>query len=126
VVAGHTRLVLITVSIFLLVTLWYTRNLYGRFAMLLAIVLTALVAWSDDHNIQLLFCAGLTWFLLLGGLRAVHELRRGLRRTPMSDAHQLAALTGLPPLGWVAFFMALAVGALTLGAWLLLGSPSLN
>jgi hypothetical protein len=69
-----------------------------------------------------MFAAVATWFLLLAAPRTVLELHtaRSRRRVPDSDADQLARLTPLPALFWVAVFLVVDVGALALGArWLL-------
>lgn len=62
--------------------------------------------------------AGLAWFLLLGGVRAVGELRRS--RRGHSDADVLAELTGLPAGVWVTVFRVVGVAALVTAAWLAL------
>ena len=49
----------------------------------------------------------------------LHQLRRR-RRTSGSDADVLARLTHLPGIVWVGFFLVVDVGALAVGAWLLL------
>jgi hypothetical protein len=61
------------------------------------------------------------WFLLFGGLRPVAELARGRRQrwSRGSDADQLARLTGVPAGLWVTVFLLVALGALVLGAALL-------
>jgi hypothetical protein len=52
----------------------------------------------------------------------VLELQRDRRRRGSSnDADQLARLTGLPGGVWVGAFGLVAVGALALGGWLLVG-----
>lgn len=121
VVGGYTQLLLIMVLTLLLATLFYVRNVYGGFAVVVTAVLIGLVGWYSDHGVRVVFSAGLAWFLMLGGLRAVAELRRARRRWPGSDADQLADLTGVHPLAWVALFLAVALLALATGGWLLLG-----
>jgi hypothetical protein len=121
VVGGYTQLLLVVVLTMLLATLFYVRNLYGGFAVVMTAVLIGLVGCYGDPGVRVVFTAGLAWFLLLGGLRAVAELRRARRRWPGSDADQLAELTGVHPLAWVGLFLTVAVGALALGGWLLLG-----
>ena len=121
VVGGYTQLLLGMVLTLLLATLFYVRNLYGGFAVVVTAVLIGLVGWYGDPSVRVVFSAGLAWFLLLGGLRAVAELRRARRRWPGSDADQLAELTGVHPLAWVTLFLSVAVAAMCLGGWLLLG-----
>jgi len=86
------------------------------------------------------------WFLLFGGLRPVLELIRSRSRTPagtwnrggygnrgggrrpyryrnpagVSDADQLARLTGVPAAAWITLFTLVAVAALLAGAALLI------
>lgn len=122
VVGGYTQLLLVVVLTLLLATLFYVRNLYGGFAVVMTAVLIGLVGWYGDPAVRVVFTAGLAWFLLLGGLRAVAELRRARRRWPGSDADQLAELTGVHPLAWVGLFLTVAAGALALGGWLLLAN----
>jgi hypothetical protein len=63
----------------------------------------------------------MTWFLLLGGVRPISELWRHRRLHPesSSDADQLARLTYLPAIVWVALFGLGTLGALAAGTWLL-------
>jgi hypothetical protein len=121
VVAGTTRLVLATGIVALLATLWFVRNLYGWFAVLATGAVVGLVAWYGTHPVRVAFCAGLAWFLLLGGLRAVFELPGARRRWPGTDADQLAALTRVAPFVWIAIFTIVSGAALVCGAWLLSG-----
>ncbi len=98
------------------------RNLYG--ALVLVVVGGAFVAISlyASPDVQAAFGYGMTWFLLLGGVRPVVELWRQ-RRDPAgrgSDAAQLAGLTHIPTTLWTAFFGLVALGALAGGAYLLL------
>jgi len=65
------------------------------------------------------------WFLLFGGLRPVVELARSQRRDRrrwrggVSDADQLARLTGAPAGVWVTLFALVALVAIIVGARLL-------
>jgi hypothetical protein len=117
---GHTRALLVAALVLLLGTLVYVRNLFGGFALLVTGGLVGLVGWYGTEPVRLAFCCVVAWFLLLGGLRAVAELRRARRRWPGSDADQLAALTGVPALLWLGLFVLVAVGSLALGGWWLL------
>ena len=63
------------------------------------------------------------WFLLLGGMRPVLELRQPpppAHRGGLSDADQLARLTGVSRGVWVAVFLLVCTAALALGARLLI------
>ena len=74
---------------------------------------------------QALFSYGVAWFLLFGGLRPVVELARSQRRDRrrwrggVSDADQLARLTGVPGGVWVCLFALVALVAIVVGARLL-------
>jgi len=112
----------------LVITLLYVRNWFGGLAVLVTGALVGVVAWYGSPPTQYAFCAVVAWFLLFGGLRAVHELGRGRRRQvrhrdyPLdSDADQLARLTGLPPGLWVGLFTLIGLGAVALGGWWLVG-----
>jgi hypothetical protein len=74
--------------------------------------------------LQALFSYAVAWFLLFGGLRPVVELARSQRRDRrrrggVSDADQLARLTGVPRGVWVCLFALVALVAIVVGARLL-------
>lgn len=99
------------------------RNLFGLWSVLVAGVALVLVSWFLDEPVQSAVAYAVTWFLLLGSVRPVLELQaqRFRRRARQSDADQLARLTGLPGLFWVGVFLLVTLGALTLGAWWIVG-----
>lgn len=105
-------------------TLIHVRNLYGVVSVLATGALVAAVAFWGSPQLQDGFAAALCWFLLFGGLRAVRELQRGLRRSRghrgSSDAEMLARLTGLPGGMWAALFWLISGVAVIAAAWLLL------
>jgi len=98
------------------------RNPFG----LLTVVVTggslAAVLWWGSEQAQGAAAYLLAWFLLAAAPRPVVELQRKRRRgrAPTSDADQLAALTGVPGILWVTFFLLCTLGSLALGAWWLL------
>lgn len=98
------------------------RNAYG--ALLLVAVGGGVVAISiyASPDVQAAFGYTMTWFLLIGAVRPVAELRRTRRRQPgaPTDADILARLTKVPGAVWVLLFGLLTLGALGGGAWLLL------
>jgi Peptidase M50B-like len=117
----------------LLATLVYVRNIYGGVAVVLIGGVVGVVTWYGSPELQAGFGAAAAWFLLFGGLRAVRELGRARRRRahrgayrPDSDADQLARLTGLPPWLWIGLFTLVALGALALGGWWMLGDTVLR
>jgi hypothetical protein len=99
------------------------RNLFGLWSVLVAGVALVLVSWFLDEPVQSAVAYAVTWFLLIGSVRPVLELQaqRSRRRARQSDADQLARLTGLPGLFWVGVFLLVTLGALTLGAWWIVG-----
>jgi hypothetical protein len=98
------------------------RNAYGAVALLVAGAVVGGVSFYASPEVQATFAYALTWFLLLGAVRPVAELRRERRRRPYArtDADQLAHLTRVPGGLWVAAFGLVTVGALGAGSWLLL------
>jgi Peptidase M50B-like len=98
------------------------RNWYGLWSVLVTGAVVLAATWWLPPNGQAAFAALATWFLLLAAPRTVVELQTSRRRraTPNSDADQLARLTRLPAVVWVAVFLLVDVGALMLGGrWLL-------
>ena len=81
------------------------------------------VLWQRSAVAAAALGYAMTWLLLFGGVRPVLELQRDRRRRrgPSNDADQLARLTGLPGGFWAGVFFLVAVGALALGGWLLVG-----
>jgi hypothetical protein len=122
VAAGDTRAALWVAGALLVATLVAVRNPYGVLAVLVTTALIVAVGWYLPVAGQAAFVAGLAWFLLLGGLRAAHELRtaRHARWPSGSDADQLAQLTGVPAGAWIALFVLVGLATLGLGGWLML------
>ncbi|MBA2774526.1 MAG: M50 family metallopeptidase [Nocardioidaceae bacterium] len=98
------------------------RNVFGFLVVLATGVALFVVSWRLDVDAQVTAAYVVTWFLLLAAPRPVLELqvmrRRGRARG--SDADQLGRLTPLPALAWVGVFLGATVGALFVGAGLLL------
>ncbi|KJS53950.1 membrane protein [Streptomyces rubellomurinus subsp. indigoferus] len=106
----------------LLALLVRIRNAFGLFTVLLAGGAFFLVSWFGTAQVQAGFAYLGCWFLLFGAVRPVlelqHQRRIGWARD--SDADQLARLTHVPALAWVAVFLLTALASLALGAsWLL-------
>jgi hypothetical protein len=119
-VAADQAAVMLWIAIGLLVaTLVHVRNAYGVFAVLVTGALVGAVAWWGQPRLQDAFAAALCWFLLFGGVRAVHELQRS-RRRGASDADMLGALTWVPRGMWVLLFWLLAAAAVIVAAGILL------
>ncbi|RCW43160.1 peptidase M50B-like protein [Halopolyspora algeriensis] len=99
------------------------RNAYGVLSVLATAALVFAVSWWAASAVRALSGELLSWFLLFGGIRPLLELggkRRG-GRAANSDADQLARLTGLPAVVWLASWFAIGIGSVGLGGhWLLL------
>jgi len=121
-VAADRAALMLWIAIALLVaTLVHVRNAYGVFSVLATGALVGAVAWWGGPQLQDGFAAALCWFLLFGGVRAVHELQRiGRRRGGTSDADMLGSLTWVPRGMWVLLFWLLATAAVIVAAVILL------
>jgi hypothetical protein len=119
----HLTAMLWLALVLLAATFLAIRNLYGALAVLVTAGGVFAVSYYAAPAVQAGFAYLAAWFLLFGGLRPVVELARGSwgrrRWARGSDADQLARLTGAPAGLWVTLFMLVALGALILGAALL-------
>lgn len=117
-----TLLLWITVAL-LFAMLVQIRNVFGIVSIVVTGGLVFAVSWFASPPVQAAFAYTGVWFLLFGGVRPIGELqslrRRG--RQPRSDADQLAWVTPLPALFWVAVFAVVTVVALVVGGGLLAG-----
>ncbi len=141
--AGRVNLTLALLVLLLAATLVLVRNWYGLLTVLLTGgALVAVIALAGPA-VRAGFADAVAWFLLFGGVRPVAELARSRSRarrpppgrqladgrprrgpsTPSSDADQLSWLTPVPAGVWVALFALVALGALVLGARLLVPWP---
>ncbi len=123
VAADRPALMLWIALALLAATLIHIRNLFGALAVFCTGALVATVALWASPRVQDGFAAGLCWFLLFGGLRAIRELQHGRRRGRHrdSDADMLAQLTRVPGGMWTAAFGLLAgVAVITAASVLLL------
>jgi hypothetical protein len=119
---GRITLLLWLALALLLAVLVMIRNVYGAVAVLVVGAAVFLISWYASPAAQAAFAYAGVWFLLAGGLRPVGELQR-LRyrgRAPDSDADQLARLTRVPGLLWVAVFGVVNLAALLAGGYLLI------
>ena len=110
-----------TATAVLLGMLVMVRNAYGALSLLTTGGVVVAVSLSAPADVQAAFGYAMTWFLLLGGVRPIGELWRQRRLHPgsSSDADQLARLTYVPAIVWVALFGLGTLGALAAGTWLL-------
>ena len=121
--SGHAIGLLWALLVLLALLLVQIRNWYGLWSVLVTGSVVFAATWWLPPQAQTVFAALATWFLLLAAPKTVLELQAKRRRrggAPNSDADQLARLTGIPAVFWVAVFLLVDVGALVLGArWLL-------
>lgn len=98
------------------------RNWYGALSLTLTGAAVVVVSLYAPADLQAAFAYAMTWFLLLGAVRPVAELRVQRRRRPgaATDADTLARLTPVPGAIWVALFGLATSAALAAGGWLLL------
>jgi Peptidase M50B-like len=121
----HVTLLLWAFLVLLVACFLAMRNAYGVLVALVAGGAVFVVSAFASALVQALFSYAVAWFLLFGGLRPVVELARSRRRSVrrwrggMSDADQLARLTGVPGGVWVGVFAVVAVAAIVVGARLL-------
>ncbi|MFI9508119.1 M50 family metallopeptidase [Nocardia sp. NPDC052566] len=126
---AHRITLMLWVTIALLfAVLIKVRNIYGLFTVFALGAAVFAVSWFGTDTVQAGFAYLGAWFLLFAGARPVIELQRTRSRrgggARDSDADQLARLTHIPGLLWVLVFGAIAVGALIVGAGLLLADAS--
>ncbi len=114
---------LLWLSVILLVAmLVLVRNVYGVFSILVTAGAIFAVSWFASTQVQAAFAYFFTFFLVAGAVRSIWELQqsRYQGRASDSDADQLARLTRVPGLAWVALFGVITLGIMTLtGIWLI-------
>lgn len=118
--ARHVTAMLWLALVLLIATFLAIRNAYGFVALAATAGAVLAVSWLASALVQAIFGYGAAWFLLLGGVRPVFELRGRRRRT--SDADRLASLTRLPSAFWITLFAIITLGLLAVGARLLVPS----
>jgi hypothetical protein len=132
--ARHQTALLWLTLLLLAATFLAIRNAFGALAVLATAAGVFAVSYFASAAVQAGFAYLAAWFLLLGAMRPTLELtrRRPIRapRTPrdpralrgpgLSDADQLAQLTGVSRGVWVAAFLLICTAALALGARLLI------
>ena len=123
----HQTAMLWLALVLLAATFLAVRNAFGALAVLATAAGVFAVSYLGSAAVQAGFAYLAVWFLLFGGMRPVLELSRRRRssrpRTPragLSDADQLARLTGVSRNVWVVAFLLVCTAALALGARLLI------
>ncbi|MGV8846350.1 M50 family metallopeptidase [Tessaracoccus sp.] len=118
---GHAVGMLWLLVALLALMLLKIRNVYGALVVVALGAVLAFATWYAPAHFLAWLAYGLAWLLLLAGPRPVLELalsRAG--STAGSDAAQLARLTRLPRMLWIALWLTGTVGALVLGTALML------
>jgi hypothetical protein len=124
--ARHQTALLWLALVLLAATFLAVRNAFGALAVLATAGGVFAVSYFASAAVQAGFAYLAAWFLLFGGMRPALELTRRGRlgrhrgRGGISDADQLARLTGISRALWVAAFLLLCAAALALGARLLI------
>jgi len=123
----HQTAMLWLALVLLAATFLAVRNAFGALAVLATAAGVLAVSYFASAAVQAGFAYLAAWFLLLGGMRPVLELSRRRRssrsrasRAGLSDADQLARLTGVSRGLWVALFVLVSAAALAVGARLLI------
>ena len=103
------------------VVLLLVRNVYGLLVVVATGALVAVLSWTAEPWLLSWLATALVWVVVLAAPRSVVELQRQRRRGARgTDVDQLAALTGVPAVLWVAVLWAVTVACLGLTGWLLL------
>jgi len=121
VASRHIGALLLCSLVLLAAMLVAIRNVFGVVSVAVCAATIFGAVWWASPTLQAALAWTMTWLLLLGGLRPIWELRptRHGRRASTSDPAQLAALTHVPAVMWVAVFAAVALASLVVGArWL--------
>jgi Peptidase M50B-like len=121
----HLTAMLWLALVLLAATFLAIRNAFGALAVLATAGGVFAVSYFATAAVQAAFAYLAVWFLLFGGVRPVLELTRRRRRRRgsrggVSDADQLARLTGVSRGAWVALFALVSIAALAIGARLLI------
>lgn len=119
--AGHAAAALWGALVLLTLVLLQIRNWYGLWTVLVAGFAVGAATWLLEATWRSVAATALAALLLLGGVRAAAELPRSRSRdrSRTSDADQLAALTHLPAVMWIAVFVLVSLAALAAAATVL-------
>ncbi|GEN80145.1 M50 family metallopeptidase [Actinotalea fermentans] len=122
VAAGRSVLLLWVLVAALALMLLLVRNLFGLWVVLAGGVGAWAVSWYATPDVQTAVACTLAWFWLLAAPRTVLELAVSRRRAGArtSDADQLATVTHVPAVVWVAVLLVVTVAAALAGTAILL------
>lgn len=116
--SGYAAGLLWALVVLLALMLLKIRNIYGAWVVVATGAVIGVTTWFAPPYVISWLALGLAWLFLLAAPRPVLEVARN--RAPGTDAAQLARISWLPRLGWVALWLLLTVAALVVGAgWLL-------
>ena len=111
---GHSIAVLWLAMVLLICMLVVVRRFFGVFTVIGCGVVLYIVAAQTSVGAQVVIAYGITWFLLLSGLRVIAE-----HGAAAGDAGELRKLTRVPSGFWSFFWLAGSLVALAVGAVLL-------
>lgn len=116
---GHAVAALWIGVVSIALMLLFVRNLYGLLSLTAVGALLFVLVWFGTQEQQVFAAYVITLFMLIAAPRPVLELQRARwrRRAPDSDADQLARLTRIPAMVWVALSLAVTVACLVVGGW---------
>lgn len=123
---GHVAGMLWILLVVLALLLVQVRNWFGLWSVLVSGLVLAGITWWGTPVVQGSFAVVVVSTLATGSVRTVLELQRARSRrsAPMSDADQLARLTRLPGVVWVAVMLLITVLCAATSGWLLITSLS--
>ncbi|WP_248962748.1 M50 family metallopeptidase [Sphaerisporangium perillae] len=118
---GYVTILLWTILLLLACMLLMIRNVFGVISLLTIGGAVFVLSGFAPADVQAVGAQLAAWFLLLGGVRPILELRGKRRRgrAPDSDADQLARLTPFPGGFFVFLFLLISGAALIIGGYLL-------
>lgn len=116
----HAVAVLWSVLVLLTLLLLQIRNWFGLLVVLMTGLGVFAASWWLSEQGQSAVAYLLTSFLLIAAPRPVLELARQRRRrgAGRSDADELARLTRIPAVVWLAVFLVATMGSAVAGSWL--------
>jgi hypothetical protein len=112
---GDTEAVLWLAVFALTIMLFWVRNFFGVISVLINAGLFIVIMGYGSANLQVITAYGLSWFLLLSGVRFV--LMHG---SNASDAASLRKITHVPRIVWSSLWLVTTVTALWIGGRLLI------
>jgi hypothetical protein len=114
--AGHIVAVLWVALLALLSFMFVLRRSFGIVTVVVLFVVLFFVAAFAAVGLQVVTSYGISWFLLISGLRRILEIFG----SASGDAAELRRMTKIPHRFWHGFWMAGTAAGLLLGAFLLL------